>query len=59
MPLVTLWSASWCRSCAVVKPLVRSLIEEEGIGEEEGGVGYAEVELDSAQIGDLGVTYMV
>jgi hypothetical protein len=42
-----------------VKPLVKSLIEDEQIGQKEGGLGYAEVELDSVLIGDLGVQYMV
>ena len=35
------------------------MIEEEHVGEEEGGLGFAEVELDSTLIGDLGVKYMV
>jgi len=58
-PLITLWSASWCSNCKAVKPLVRDLIEEERVGEAEGGLGFAEVELDSTLIGDLGVKYMV
>ncbi|PSN62306.1 hypothetical protein BS50DRAFT_578123 [Corynespora cassiicola Philippines] len=57
-PLITLWSASWCATCQTVKPLVKGLIEE-GVGEAEGGLGFAEVELDSTLIGDLGVKYMV
>jgi hypothetical protein len=35
------------------------MIEDEKVGEGEGGLGYAEVELDSPLIGDLGVKYMV
>jgi thiol-disulfide isomerase/thioredoxin len=58
-PLITLWSASWCTTCQAVKPLVKSLIEDERVGQEEGGLGFAEVELDSTLIGDLGVRYMV
>ncbi|OCK83434.1 hypothetical protein K432DRAFT_322308 [Lepidopterella palustris CBS 459.81] len=58
-PLITLWSASWCSTCATVKPILKELIEDEGVGEAEGGVGYSEVELDSVLIGDLGVTYMI
>lgn len=42
-----------------MSPLLKELIEDQGIGEKEGGIGYAEVELDAATIGDLGVTYMV
>ena len=41
--LITLWTASWCPSCRIVAPLIRQLIEEEGAGEERGGVGYAYV----------------
>lgn len=57
--LVTLWSAKWCQTCQVVKPLILRLIEEEKIGEREGGLGFAEVEMDSTLIGDLPVTYRV
>lgn len=38
---------------------MKSLIEQEKVGEAEGGLGFAEVELDSTLIGDLGVKYMV
>ncbi|KAF1966179.1 hypothetical protein BU23DRAFT_560501 [Bimuria novae-zelandiae CBS 107.79] len=58
-PLITLWSAGWCTTCQTVKPLVKGMIEEERVGEEEGGLGFAEVELDSPLIGDLGVKYML
>jgi len=58
-PLITFWSASWCTTCQAVKPLVKSLIEDEGVGQTEGGLAYAEVELDSTLIGDLGIKYMV
>jgi thiol-disulfide isomerase/thioredoxin len=58
-PLITMWTASWCTTCQAVKPLVRSLIEEDKVGEKEGGVGFVEVELDSVLIGDIGMRYMV
>ncbi|PVI03579.1 hypothetical protein DM02DRAFT_612061 [Periconia macrospinosa] len=58
-PLITLWSASWCSTCQVVKPLIKGLIEDERVGEAEGGLAFAEVELDSTLIGDLGVKYMI
>ncbi|KAF1948890.1 hypothetical protein CC80DRAFT_455256 [Byssothecium circinans] len=58
-PLVTLWSTSWCSTCQAVKPLVKGLIEDERVGEAEGGLAFAEVELDSTLIGDLGVQYMI
>lgn len=45
--------------CAAVKPILRELIEDEGVGEAEGGIGYSEVELDSVLISDLGVKYMI
>jgi hypothetical protein len=32
-------------------PLLKSLIEEDGVGEKEGGVGFAEVEVDSVLMG--------
>ncbi|KAF2204643.1 hypothetical protein GQ43DRAFT_437716 [Delitschia confertaspora ATCC 74209] len=58
-PLITLWTASWCTTCQTVKPIIRSLIEEEGVGESEGGLGFTEIELDSVLIGDLPVRYMI
>ncbi|KAI5464148.1 hypothetical protein BGZ63DRAFT_377059 [Mariannaea sp. PMI_226] len=48
-PLLTLWTASWCSTCRVVSPLIRSLIES-GVGEDEGGVSFATVEFDSPDI---------
>lgn len=58
-PLITLWTASWCSSCRTIKPLLLSLIEDQSIGEQEGGVGYAEVEIDSPTIGPLASQYFV
>ncbi|KAI9872884.1 MAG: hypothetical protein M1830_001089, partial [Pleopsidium flavum] len=58
-PLITLWTASWCSSCKVVAPGIRELIERDGIGENEGGVSFAEVEIDSPTIGDLAMRYMI
>ena len=55
--LITVWTASWCPSCRTVSPLIRQLIEEEGAGEERGGVGYAEIEFDSPTLGDVAGRY--
>jgi thiol-disulfide isomerase/thioredoxin len=57
--LITLWSAKWCQTCQVVKPIILRLLEEEKLGVREGGLGFAEVEMDSMYIGDLPVTYRV
>ncbi|CAO2654567.1 Nn.00g113000.m01.CDS01 [Neocucurbitaria sp. VM-36] len=57
--LITLWSATWCQTCQAIKPLVRQMIEEERVGEKEGGLGFVEVLLDSVMIGDLGVRYRI
>ena len=42
----------------MVKPIVREAVEG-GIGEEQGGVGFAEIEFDAPGIGDLGPRYFV
>ena len=57
-PLITFWTTSWCLSCRVIKPIVKEAIEN-GIGEEQGGVGFAEVEFDAPGMGDLGMRYFV
>ncbi|KAG7005491.1 hypothetical protein G7Y79_00019g046710 [Physcia stellaris] len=57
-PLLTFWTASWCPSCRVVKPIVKEAVEN-GVGEEQGGVGFVEVEFDAPGMGDLGMRYFV
>ncbi|KAK4550686.1 hypothetical protein LTR36_000265 [Oleoguttula mirabilis] len=54
VPLITMWTTNWCQSCKVVSPLMRELIEKDGIGEAEGGVAYVEVEMDSPDLGGVG-----
>lgn len=39
--------------------VVKKLIEEEGVGEVEGGVGYVEVEMDAPTIDGLDIQYGV
>ncbi len=63
IPLLTLWTASWCPTCRTVEPFIRSLVES-GIGEEEGGVALTTVEFDSPDImsagaDSLAMTYMI
>ncbi|KAI0440261.1 hypothetical protein F4803DRAFT_482955 [Xylaria telfairii] len=59
-PLITLWTTSWCGTCRVVGPLIKSLVES-GVGEQEGGVAFCTVEYDAPDImgGALGMTYMI
>ncbi|KAL6161749.1 hypothetical protein ACJBU6_00852 [Exserohilum turcicum] len=57
--LITFWTASWCATCQAIKPLVRSLIEEEKVGESEGGLGFVEVLMDSTLLEDLPVRYRI
>ncbi|KAL8758751.1 MAG: hypothetical protein Q9199_001226, partial [Rusavskia elegans] len=52
-PLITLWTASWCSSCRTIRPFLADLIERDALGEIHGGVAYAEVEMDSPDIGAL------
>ncbi|MCJ1339799.1 hypothetical protein MMC09_005091, partial [Bachmanniomyces sp. S44760] len=58
-PLLTLWTASWCKSCKIVAPIIKELIDRDGVGEKEGGVGYVECEIDSPNVGDMGMRYMI
>ncbi|EUC38234.1 hypothetical protein COCCADRAFT_83600 [Bipolaris zeicola 26-R-13] len=57
--LITFWTASWCQTCQAIKPLLRKLIEEEKVGEGEGGLGYVEVMMDSVLIEDLPIRYRI
>ena len=57
--LITLWTASWCPSCRIVAPAVREVIEEGWTSQHSSGVGYAEVEFDSPDIGELAQRYMI
>jgi thiol-disulfide isomerase/thioredoxin len=53
-PLITLWMTNWCASCKTISPLIRSLVQDDKIGESQGCVSYAEVEMDSPDMGGLG-----
>jgi thioredoxin-like negative regulator of GroEL len=60
VPLITLWMAVWCQSCKIVSPMIQELIEKDGIGEDQGGVSFVEVEMDSPDLGGIagvGMTY--
>ncbi|CZT46571.1 uncharacterized protein RSE6_07017 [Rhynchosporium secalis] len=59
-PLLTFWTASYCNTCKTVSPILQELINS-GVGEEEGGITYCEIEYDSMDIMDsgLGMTYMI
>lgn len=42
----------------MISPLLKELITE-GVGEEQGGVSFAEIELDSPTLGGLALRYQV
>ena len=54
VPLITFWMANWCQSCKTVGPMIKELVDKDGIGENKGGISYAEVEMDSPDLGGLG-----
>ncbi|KAI0118202.1 hypothetical protein GGR51DRAFT_572218 [Nemania sp. FL0031] len=65
IPLLTLWTTSWCSTCRTVSPLIESLVAS-GVGEAEGGVAFCEVEYDAPDImsggaasDSLSMTYMI
>ena len=60
VPLITLWMTVWCQSCKIISPMIQELIEKDGIGEDQGGVSFVEVEMDSPDLGGIagiGMTY--
>lgn len=42
---------TWSRECDEVSPIIRELIEANGVGEKEGSVSFVEVEFDSPDLG--------
>jgi len=60
IPLLTLWTTSYCPTCRTVEPLIKSMVES-GVGEAEGGVAYCTVEYDAPDVmaTGLGLTYMI
>jgi hypothetical protein len=60
VPLLTFWSATYCNTCAAVSPILEEFISS-GVGEQEGGVAFCEVEYDCQDIMDsgLGQTYLI
>lgn len=60
MPLLTLWSASWCPSCRTIAPVILSLIRDARIGEDRGyPVNYAPVEFDAPDAQGLSSDYII
>lgn len=59
-PLLTFWTASSCNTCKQVSPILQELISA-GVGEDEGGVAFCEIEYDSPDIlgSELGMTYLI
>lgn len=59
-PLLTIWTTSYCPTCRIVSPTIESLISS-GVGEEDGGVAYAEIEYDAPDMmtSELGMKYMI
>jgi thiol-disulfide isomerase/thioredoxin len=44
---------TWNRDCDAVSPIIKELIGENGVGEEQGSVSFAEVEMDSPDLGGV------
>ncbi|CAK4034704.1 Hypothetical predicted protein [Lecanosticta acicola] len=53
MPLLTLWTTTWDPSTPQTSEILKSLIEDERTGEDKGGVSFAEVEMDSPDLGGV------
>ncbi|KAF3159335.1 hypothetical protein EYR41_011501 [Orbilia oligospora] len=57
LPLITLWSASWCPSCHAIRPLIQDLVDEQA----KNGLllGFAEVEIDLPTTSSLASLYSI
>ncbi|PIA99307.1 hypothetical protein CB0940_03432 [Cercospora beticola] len=53
VPLITLWMTTWSRDCDEILPLIKDLIEHDGVGEDKGSVSFAEIEMDSPDLGGV------
>ena len=59
IPLLAFFTTSACPSCKIVNPIIRALLEKDGVGEKEGGVAFAEVEMDAPDCSELAFRYLV
>lgn len=57
VPLLTLWTTTWCSTCKTLTPFIRGLLEDDGVGEAQGGVGFVEVEMDSPDLAGIALRY--
>ena len=53
VPLITFWMATWCQNCRAISPLIQELVKDDGVGEQQGGISFVEVEMDSPDLGGL------
>lgn len=53
IPLLTLWMTTWDAHSDTISSLIKTLLETEGVGEEQGSVSYVEVEMDSPDLGGV------
>ncbi|KAK6514193.1 hypothetical protein TWF506_008600 [Arthrobotrys conoides] len=57
LPLITLWSTSWCPSCHAIRPLIQDLVDEQA---KDGLLlGFAEVEIDLPTTSGLASLYSI
>ena len=56
--LITLWTASWCRTCKSVAPIIRDYLEQPPTRDLP-FVNYAEVEMDAPDMGEVSSRYMI
>jgi thiol-disulfide isomerase/thioredoxin len=52
-PLLTLWRTQFCTVSDEVRPILLELLERDGVGEAQGGVGFVEIETDSPDLGGV------
>lgn len=61
VPLITLWRTQWGSRCNTVAPLIRELVETDGIGAETSGnpVSFVEVEIDAPDVQSAAERYAI
>ncbi|KAL7276011.1 hypothetical protein RUND412_001006 [Rhizina undulata] len=59
IPLITMWTASYCPTCKTVGPLLEDIVEKRGGDRDPVGLALVEVDAQGGNVGELAMRYMI